>query len=69
MNKNTDSYLLLTPLRVCLVIAGCFGGANSSWGETGGHLHQEVSKKVFFVFFVFFSLFFLFSVLYLETSW
>ena len=27
MNKNTDSNLLLTSLRVCLVIAGCFFGA------------------------------------------
>ena len=31
MNKNTDSYLLLTSLRVCLVIAGCFGIAPHKW--------------------------------------
>ena len=24
MNKNTESYLLLTSLRACLVTAGCF---------------------------------------------
>ena len=33
MNKNTDSYLLLTSLRVCLVIAGCFGIAPHKWED------------------------------------
>ena len=33
MNKNTDSYLLLTSLRVCLVIAGCFGVAPHKWED------------------------------------
>ena len=33
MNKNTDLYLLLTSLRVCLVIAGCFGIAPHKWED------------------------------------
>ena len=33
INKNTDSYLLLTSLRVCLVIAGCFGIAPHKWED------------------------------------
>ena len=33
MNKNTDSYLLLTPLRVCLVIVSCFGIAPHKWED------------------------------------
>ena len=33
MNKNTDSYLLLTSLRVCLVMAGCFGVAPHKWED------------------------------------
>ena len=33
INKNTDSYLLLTSLRVCLVIAGCFGIAPYKWED------------------------------------
>ena len=31
--KNTESYLLLTSLRVCLLIAGCFGIPTSNEGE------------------------------------
>ena len=33
MNKNTDSYLLVTSLRVCLVIADCFGVAPHKWED------------------------------------
>ena len=33
MNKNTDSYLLLTSLRVCLVMAGCFVVAPHKWED------------------------------------
>ena len=33
MNKNTDSYLLLKSLRVCLVIAGCFAIARHKWED------------------------------------
>ena len=31
--KNIDSYLLLTSLRVCFVIAGCFGIAPHKWED------------------------------------
>ena len=31
--KNTDSYLLLTSLRVSLLIAGCFGIAPHKWED------------------------------------
>ena len=33
MNKNTDSYLLLMSLRVCLVIVGCFRVAPHKWED------------------------------------
>ena len=33
MNKNTDSYLFLTSLRVCLVVVGCFGIAPHKWED------------------------------------
>ena len=31
--KNTDPYLLLISLRVCLVIAGCFGITPHEWED------------------------------------
>ena len=33
INKNTNSYLLLASLRVCLVIVGCFGIALHKWED------------------------------------
>ena len=38
--KNTDSYLSLTSLRVCLILVGCFG--KFSWTGSMDRVHGVV---------------------------